>query len=176
MSARARVKLCSGLAKIGWLSKRKFQAIYPRIVLVKIRVGNLPISISGGISKPYCIGESKLKVNVKAGDVIVIKSYYSSLTSTSFDTVTPELTFTMEFTFSDGTKASIAGECSPIGYSKRVDYTTSRIFFDMETAQFLTPLDGQKWYYTEPLREAFGLERNNENVGSYPNCRCWSKD
>lgn len=176
MSARARVKLCSGLAKIGWLSKRKFQAIYPRVVMVKIRVGGYPITISGGIDKSFCIGESEFKVNAKVGDIIVVKSYNTQLVVPNSGDFKPQLSFTIEFVFSDGANTSIAGKCSPIGQSKRVDYTTNKIFFEFKSAQFLIPLDGQNWYYTESLQQAFGLLRNNENVGTYPNCRRWSMD
>lgn len=166
MSARARVKLCSGLAKIGWLSKRKFQAIFPRIKRISREsdLGEVTFYAGGTLLNPlWSEGEN---CDIAAGESIraVWKGQYDGAVN-----------WKIKLYFDDGSSVIVGGKCGGVG-GKVPAYLDVKKQSDFIESKLLTPLDGQNWYYTEALQQAFGLLRNNENVGTYPNCRRWSKD
>lgn len=161
MSARARVKLCSGLAKIGWLSKRKFQAIFPRIKRISGESGAEDIAIYRNgvlVRSRFLDGEN---CDIPAGEELEARWVAGSRD------------WRIKIFFDNGKSVVIGGRCGGVGPGLIL---TNGAYADRLFSRFLTPLDGQNWYYTAELQQAFGLLRNNENVGTYPNCRRWSKD
>ena len=166
MSARARVKLCSGLAKIGWLSKRKFQAIFPKIKRIEFNgeLGEVAVYTSGVLQKSAL--SSGENCEIKAGESIEIRFRNQYVEEAK--------TWRLRLLFDGGRSVIVGGKVGGVG--PKVPGSTFKEKVNFLNARFLTPLDGQEWYYTEELQQAFGLLRNNENVGTYPNCRRWSKD
>lgn len=167
MSARARVKLCSGLAKIGWLSKRKFQSIFPKITRVEITSAPYSVILEGAISKKIIAFPSLLNCELKAGDVLRVSSENYLI---NYDNFNWKIVF-----FVGEEKISVAGKCAGVGSLKSADGTSLKRYENFSESVFLIPT-GEGFFFTEELQQAFGLLRNNENVGTYPNCRRWSKD
>lgn len=164
MSVKARVRLCSGLAKIGWLSRRKWQSIFPTATRITVKELTTSIRVeSTGLDVE--IVEYKrpaIACNIKAGENIVVSSINSTR---SYDSSR----FSFKIDATKGESMTVDGKCGGIGQ------TDNGVYKDFETAVFIVPLSGG-YYYTEAMRTAFGLSAKNENIGTYPNCRKWGKD
>ena len=154
MSAKARVRLCSGLARLGWLSRRKFRNIFPRANKVKFS-GNGFFEIGGALNDEYNDRTTPMEIecDLYAGDVITVKD--SSKYPHDADWI---MVITYDF-----------GEETVRGMFRADEEGT-------ETwSRFVIPTGGG-YYYTKTLQSRFNIPKNNINVGTYPNCRRWAKD
>ena len=169
MSIGNRVKLCSGLAKLGVLGEKTFKKIYPKVVSLKIETPAWFRITGGGLNESMHLGGSEEQPddknkryvkafnppNLCAGDVLTMQAEKGCYGHSHH--------VELEFVLSNGSKAICKAHAQ--------NWTDENQNTD-EFIKVLVPLaDGYK--YTIPIKDAFNLIHTNSCVGLYPNCREW---
>ncbi len=154
------IRLYDGLAKERILTFKAWQKRMPKIVNIRASSSPCVMTLKGAFSKKQFISIDE-PCCILAGGIIRVNAC-----------VHDSARWNIEFTFDNGSSELVAGYIEEKGNKGTWDFEgeESGYYNERWVATFLTPLP-KGYYYTKNIFEAFGLPKNNANVGTYPDCR-----